>query len=221
MKKHWIFLGIVAGVLIFNILLLVAIWALRHRHSAAPPPIGSTSPPKDRALAQGHVAEGFSLKEERRFPSALAAFQNAIQADPNFSDSYHGLAQTQREAGEPQAAVANHDRAIQLDPERHDLYWERGVTHMRLKNYDTAIADFEMCLAKKSAFANAHLGLAQSYQNKGEFQKALEHHDKAIAMKPDSAWFHRERGNTYRAMGDQQLADADFAKSRELEQNRK
>jgi len=46
------------------------------------------------------------------------------------------------------------------------------------------------------------------------------HHDKAIALKPDSDWFHRERGNSYQKMGDQQRADADFAKARELQQNR-
>ncbi|HEY0549433.1 MAG TPA: tetratricopeptide repeat protein [Verrucomicrobiae bacterium] len=222
MKNRWIFLGIFVGVMVFNTILFAVVWVFRQRASTVQQlRVEETKQPADRALARRHVRAAFSLKESRQFADAISAFQNAIQADPDFSDGYHGLAQTQREAGDAAAAVANHDRAIQLDPERFDLYWERGVTHMRLKNYDAAIADFNTCLTKNSAFANAHLGLGQSYQHKGEFQKALEHHNESIAMKPDSAWFYRERGNTYRSMGDRQLADADFARARELEQSRR
>jgi tetratricopeptide (TPR) repeat protein len=221
MKNRWIFLCIFAGVLVFNAILFGVVWLFRHRAAPAQPSrMEQTNPPANRALAQRHVRAAFGLKESRQFAEAIDAFQNAIRADPEFSDGYHGLAQTQREAGDSAAAIANHDRAIQLEPERFDLYWERGVTHMRLKNYDAAIADFTACLSNNGAFANAQLGLGESYRHKGEFNKALEHHNKSIAMKPDSAWFYRERGNTYRSMGNQPLADADFAKARELE-NRK
>ena len=44
----------------------------------------------------------------------------------------------------------------------------------------------------------------------------IVHHDEAIALNPRSAWFHRERGNTYQKMGKQELASADFAKAREF-----
>jgi len=148
-------------------------------------------------------------------------FEAAIREDPDYSDSYHGLAQVQREAGDSAAALTHHDRAIQLDPERFDLYWERGVTYLQLKNHDAAITDFEACLERNSRFGNAHLGLGEAYRSKGDFQTALMHHDTAIALKPDSDWFYRERGNTYQKMGDQQRADADFAKARELQQNTK
>ena len=36
-------------------------------------------------------------------------------------------------------------------------------------------------------------------------------------MNPRSAWFHRERGNTYRKMGDKERAEADLARAKELE----
>ena len=91
------------------------------------------------------------------------------------------------------------------------------MTCLRLKDYDAAITNFEACLERNSRFGNAHLGLGEAYRFKGDFKMALVHHDKAIALKPDSDWFYRERGNTHQNMGNQQLADADFAKARDLQ----
>jgi tetratricopeptide (TPR) repeat protein len=168
------------------------------------------------------TAEGFSLlHEKRQYASAIAAFEACIRAHPEHSDAYHGLAQAQRAAGDPVMALASHDRAIQLDPDRYDLYWERGVTYLGMGNSDGAITNFQACLERNSQFANAYLGLGQACRNKNDFKAALAHHDRAIALTPRSAWFYRERGNTYRKMGDNEKAEADFATARALEQNKR
>lgn len=175
--------------------------------------------PHRRATAKAAAAKGFAFKRRGQTEQAVEAFETAIREDPDYSDSYHGLAQVQRDAGDPTTALTHHSRAIQLDPKRFDLYWERGVTYMRLQNYEAAIKDFEGCLERNPDFGNAHVGLAEAYRFKGDFKMALRHHDEAIALKPDSDWFYRERGNTYQKMGNQQLADADFSKARDLQQN--
>jgi tetratricopeptide (TPR) repeat protein len=118
-------------------------------------------------------------------------------------------------------ALANHDRAIELDPDRFDLYWERGVTCLQIKDFDRAITNFEACLERNSKFGNAHLGLGQALRNKGDSETALLHNNEAIALNPRSAWFHRERGYTYKMMGEKEKADADFTRAQELEQNRR
>jgi tetratricopeptide (TPR) repeat protein len=85
---------------------------------------------------------------------------------------------------------------------------------------DHAITNFQACLERNGNFANAQHGLGEAYRGKGDFKAALVHHDEAIAMNPRSAWFLRERGNTYRKMGDKERAEIDSAKARELEGNR-
>lgn len=219
MKTRSVILAVVAGLLAFNVIFFGGIWLLRREMAAASrQPAETTGQPHQRETAKAIAKEGYALKRRGQSAEAMAAFEAAIREDPTYSDSYHGLAQVQRDAGDPSAALLQHDRAIQLDPARFDLYWERGVTYLRLKNYDAAITNFESCLERNSQFGNAHLGLGEAYRAKGDFQTALMHHDKSIALKPDSDWFYRERGNTYQKMGDQQLADADFAKARELQQ---
>jgi tetratricopeptide (TPR) repeat protein len=222
MKTRHIILSIAAGLVVINALLFGGLWLLRRGVGpASSQTTETTGQSHNREAAKAAAAEGYALKRSGQSAQAIAAFEAAIRKDSDYSDSYHGLAQAQREAGDPSAALIHHDRAIQLDPARFDLYWERGVTYLRLKNYEAAITDFEACLERNRRFGNAHLGLGKAYRSKRDFQAALMHHDKAIALKPDSDWFYRERGNTYQKMGDQQRADADFAKAGELQQNQR
>jgi tetratricopeptide (TPR) repeat protein len=232
--KRRVILFIFAGFITLDIIILGGYWWLQHNSSPAvsrqtiedpgPSPtveaqgLGDTEPRK--VSARDHVRQGFALKRNRQFAEAIAAFEAAIREQPDYSDAYHGLAQTQREMGDAAAALANHDRAMKLNPRRYDLYWERGVTHQQMKNYDAAITDFEAALERNRAFANAHLGLGEAYRAKGDFKQALSHLDKAIEMKPDSDWFYRERGNTHKTLGNAELAEADFAQMRELQQNK-
>src|SRR5207253_6366749 len=109
----------------------------------------------------------FAFHRKGQYSNAITAFEAVIRSDPQNSDGYHGLAQALREGGNPSGAVAQHDRAINLDPDRHDLYWERGATYLRMKNYNAAIEDFKVCLEKNSAFPNAHLGLGEAYRAQG------------------------------------------------------
>ena len=220
MKTRNVVVSVVAGLAGMSVLILGAFWLLRRpSQPASNPPLDTASRSEQREAARAAGADGFAFKRSGQNTQAISAFQAAIREDPEYSDAYHGLAQVERDTGDPAGALVHHDRAIQLDPGRYDLYWERGVTHLRLKNYDAAISDFEACLERNSRFGNAHLGLGEAFRAKSDFQMALTHHDKAIALNPDSDWFYRERGNTYQKMGDQQRADADFAKARELQQN--
>ncbi len=180
------------------------------------PRVTSRETREEAQAARDAAQPAYELKRSDFFREAIPAFETAIRQYPNHSDSYHGLAQAQRESGNPQAALANHDRAIELDPRRHDLYWERGLTYLRMHNYDDAIADFNAALKRNSQFALAEMSLGEAYRGKQDFELALLHQNNAIALKPETAWFYHERGNTYRRMGDSKRAGMDYAKAIEL-----
>ena len=205
MKRRNILISIVAAVISLTAVGGVGVWLLWRTMKQA----GADSTPVS-------IEQGYIFKHNGDASNAIKIFEAALRQQPNHSDAFHGLAQARRDAGDLRGALTNHNRAIELDAERHDLYWERGLTYMRMNNIAAAIADFQACLERNNQFANAHLGLAEAYRAKGDFTNALEHHNEAIAMKPDSDWFYRERGNTYRKMNSNTLAEADFAKAHEL-----
>jgi|ERR1051325_205084 tetratricopeptide (TPR) repeat protein len=221
MKTRHLVLGLAAGFLGVGVLMvgsyLLAGWffpsSAKSGIRPAPPPSEVEAPLPPSAL----TAEAYAFHRNHQYSNAIASFEACIKQYPEFSDAYHGLAQSLRESGDPAKAVASHDRAIELDPNRFDLYWERGATYLRMKDYDHAITNFQACLERNGNFATAQHGLGEAYRGKGDFKEALVHHDAAIAMNPGSAWFLRERGNTYRKMGDKERADADLARAKELD----
>jgi tetratricopeptide (TPR) repeat protein len=211
----------IAAFIALDAIVLGLYWFMQGRASARSPASQAQSTTASPTPSRERLDEGYLLQRERKLPEAVAVFEAIIRDEPDNSDAYHGLAQAQRETGDLVTAMSNHDRAIQLNPQRYDLYWERGVTCQRMKDDAGAISNYEACLERKPSFANAHLGLGEIYRSKGDMDKSLKHLDQAIALKPDSDWFYRERGNTHQKMGNQQLAEADFAKMRELQESKR
>ncbi len=166
------------------------------------------------------AAKGFDLLLEKHDPAgAKAIFEACLREYPDYADAYHGLALAQRDMGDPATSLTNHDRAIQLSPERADYYWWQAETYKRLNNHEAAIKVFEQGLeAKNTELCRPGLlqvSLAQSHRTQGDLEKALACNDEAIALSPESKWYYHERGYTYRALGDRERAEADFARGRE------
>ena len=170
--------------------------------------------------AEAIASQGFDLLLKKRDPAgAKAIFEACLRDYPDYADAYHGLAVAQRETGDPATSLTNHDRAIEMSPERADYYWWQAETYKRLNNHVTAIEVLERGLnAKNTRLCRPGLlqvTLAQSYRVQGDLQKALAYNDEAIALNPQSKWYYRERGYTYRALGDRERAEAGFARGQE------
>jgi len=163
-----------------------------------------------------YLKNGWAFHHKQRYSNAIVTFQAGIKKYPKFGDGYDALARSYREAKEFQKAVAAHNKAVQLNPHNFSYYWERGVTHLRMNDHDSAINDFEMCVDKNDECANCHVGMAMAYRNQGKLAEAVAAHNKAIALSPERPDFYWERCVTYRQKGDRALADADLATARRL-----
>jgi RNA polymerase sigma factor (sigma-70 family) len=170
-----------------------------------------------REAAKVSAEEGFFWNHNEDYRKAIAAFERSLRQFPNYAESYHGLAQALRESGRPAAALPYHARAIELDPWHVDYYWHRGLTYLQMKNYDAALADFEVTVKKNAKFGLGYRSLAETYEGMGDDKNALANWDKAIALETNNAVFYPGRAKFHRERGNQQLADADFARAAELQ----
>lgn len=188
--------------------------------AAQPAEVGTTAP---LLSAEIQSAKGFDLLLKRHDPEgAKAVFEACLREHPEYADAWHGLAVAQRDAGDDLAvSLRNHDRAIELAPERADYYWWQGETYKRLNNHDASIKTLERGLnagnTRHIRAGQLQVSLAQSYRAKNDLRKALELNDEAITLGPGNKWYYRERGYTYRALGDRERAEADFSRGSEIE----
>jgi Tfp pilus assembly protein PilF len=104
--------------------------------------------------------------------------------------------------------------------ERAVSVYNEGVRLMRDKHYAAAQEQFEQALALDEALAEAHNNLAFSLRMQGthNFERALQHYNRALELKPDLARAYMYRGVLFTQMGDLSRARADHARLLALDQ---
>jgi tetratricopeptide (TPR) repeat protein len=98
--------------------------------------------------------------------------------------------------------------------------YNEGVKLMLDKYYAAAQEQFERALALDEALAEAHNNLAFSLRMQGmhNFERSLNHYNRALELKPDLARAYLYRGVLFTQMGDLSRARADQAKLLGLDQ---
>ena len=94
-----------------------------------------------------------------------------------------------------------------------------GVKLMKKGQFAEAQAKFEEALAENENIAEAHNNLAFSLRKQGEanYDRAMQHYDRAISLDPELAEAYMYRGVLHARMGDEAAALADHAKLVELD----
>jgi tetratricopeptide (TPR) repeat protein len=103
--------------------------------------------------------------------------------------------------------------------ERAVAAYNEGVKLVVDKRYAAAQQKFEEALAADEGLAEAHNNLAFSLrmQSAANFQRALIHYDRALALKPDLAQAYMYRGVLFTQLGNLERARADHARLRALD----
>jgi tetratricopeptide (TPR) repeat protein len=169
------------------------------------------------AEADGQLfAEAESYFNSGNYQKAVSTFDQILEIDPNnpIALTYRGNALT--ELRQYEDAIADYTRAIELAPSNYPQpYFNRGRIYRLLQEYDKAIADLEKSVELDSFDdinfsyrANGNIGLI--YYELGEYPKALEAFDAAIAANNTPADTFFFRAETHTALEDYQAAIADY-----------
>ena len=121
--------------------------------------------------------------------AAIADYTEAIRLQPEFEEAYYnrGVAYANMNAHESpnfqepepwgdqrrwRAAMVDLSTAIAYRPDRADSYRYRGFAHNGLGENDEAIADLKEAVRLNPKGSWAHVGLADVYEMRGDFNKA-------------------------------------------------
>ncbi|MEP0547223.1 MAG: tetratricopeptide repeat protein [Rhodothermales bacterium] len=105
---------------------------------------------------------GFELYGMERYDEAVAAFQRAIAADPNFGGAFNGLGYAAMEAGDDATAEQAFRDYVRVAPNEANPYDSYGEFLMNAGRLDEAEAQFEMALTKNPAFEVSRTNLMRT-----------------------------------------------------------
>jgi tetratricopeptide (TPR) repeat protein len=103
-----------------------------------------------------YIDRGVAYRNKRDAARALADDDAAIAIDPNFPGGYGARCLTRAVFSvDLDKALADCDRALQLNPKNYFDVATKAFVHLRLKQYEAAIADATASLAMKPNNGNA------------------------------------------------------------------
>ena len=133
--------------------------------------------------------------------SALAEFERAIAADPDFAIAYAGLADAQwamytstNDKTWADKAMQASATALKLEPDRPAVRYSAGVTLFRSGKYDQARAELEKAIALQPTSEDATRLLGRVLMRQGKIDEGMAQFQKAIAIRPNSVTLHSEMG---------------------------
>jgi tetratricopeptide (TPR) repeat protein len=104
-------------------------------------------------LFELHQFLGRSMYETKYFKESIPEFDEALNYNPNFADSYYFRGLANFEIGEYKDAANNFQKSIQSDPQ-HYRYLAKAKTLFQAQKYPEAIIDFENTLRLDSLKQN-------------------------------------------------------------------
>ena len=112
--------------------------------------------------------------------------------------------------GDYKKALAKLSQAISLDATYALAYHQRGETYHKINKYTEAVADYDRAIALDPEANNSFHSRGLAYLKTNDFNKAIE-------IDPSNADAYHNRGIVYEVQKQENLANKDFAKAKELE----
>jgi len=123
-----------------------------------------------------HELNGQVLRAAGKSPEkARAAFDRALELDPNHVEALVGLASLSAEAGDVDAALALYDRAAELDPENAAAALAAAKLELGAGRAAAAQARFAAVLAEHPRESAAAIDLARILADQGNFEESLRY----------------------------------------------
>jgi len=158
--------------------------------------------------AWGHYMLGLSALKAGFIERAEAAFDRALELDPNHVKSMLNLSRVMLETERPDEALAQLEVALDIDPASDAGYRLRGLAYLDLGREDDAIDSFREAISVNAADAWSMNNLGLALIRQGLFEEALYPLARATELREDVAAFHNnlgialERTHHYGAAGD-------------------
>ena len=95
---------------------------------------------------------------------------------------------------------------IEIDPHNYKAYFWRARTHIRMGQFDMAIADLNQVVDINPRYSPAYDNLGWLFMRRNKFDESLTFLSKSIELKPDNGWTHYMRGRVFFNKGDLQKA---------------
>jgi tetratricopeptide (TPR) repeat protein len=136
---------------------------------------GETIKQADSPARLRRLLEAAREMEESNPSRAVRLYREYLEHRPRDTAAHRRLSALFERSGDPAGAVRHLDAAAVLEPNDAELQFDLGVMYRKLQNFDRAAASFARALECEPDLIEAHLHLAQIYEQQGRKRDAMRH----------------------------------------------
>jgi len=141
------------------------------------------------------------LSRMGRLDEALAAYGEAIEADPNQSEYHLERGDLLRRLGRHEDALTDYDAAIATSPPYPEPHHARADLALELGDEDAALAGFSYVLELDPALVDARVARVSLLLERGELDAARNDVEAGLELHSESAELHALRASIAQAQG--------------------
>ena len=172
--------------------------------------------------ARNYYARGEQHQNAGHYEEAIADYEKAGELDPQFFDAHFSRSSVYAELKDYGGAISALTDSLKTRPGDYSALFNRGLYHEYLREYDNAIRDYTLALAKDADFshngsssiecrAHAHHYRGRVYQwFKDDPAKAVADYTEALRFDPKIEMVHYRRGQAYHGLKEYAKAHEDF-----------
>ncbi len=139
-----------------------------------PSPVRISTPSSSPKTKEQLLDEALAHHEAKRYREALAAYEQAIQIDPDFSYAYNGKSLALYNLKRYREAFDTIEHAIVLTPSDPSLYYGKGRVLEQMQDYQDALRAYEQALRLDPRYALA-------WHKKGDVLHQMNHRKESLA----------------------------------------
>jgi len=147
-------------------------------------------------------------------------FTKALEVNPRFAPAYEKRGMFYFFQEKYDKVIEDLTRFIKLAPDKADVYRMLAMAYLKVENYDKAIVNFDTAIQLEPEMSAAFCYRAEAWRLNGKPMEAIQDATIGIELQGD-AWTisdaYKTRGRAYQELGQEDLADADYKKSVELD----
>lgn len=136
--------------------------------------------------ARLHLIRGRAALEARRFADAVAAFRQAIAAQPDSLPAHFNLGAALSQTGDLPGAVAQFEEVLRLDRNHPDAHYNLGLLLAQSKQGEQAIRHLQIAVADNPSDLNARFLLGQELLRVRRFEEAEKELSRVAQADPNN-----------------------------------
>jgi tetratricopeptide (TPR) repeat protein len=162
---------------------------------------------------RAHYILGCEYSAQGRVDEAIAAYQKALEINPDYEDAHNNLGAALVARGRVAEAMAHYRKALGKHPGYAADLLGLGSAQAAGGRLDSAIAFFREALDVDPGSAQAHNNLGYAYSLQGKNDEAIAQFQKAIEIKPEYAAAHNNLGAALIGRGEVAAAIVHFRRA--------